>query len=225
MGKNSKVAAQRPWRMKRVAASVRSALSDRRSRWKAALVLPATLAALPVATGAHALNLGEIEPLSAIGQPFRARVALYRGAEESLQSACVSMRASRLEGNAHVPIGLPAQARLESRGAREYLFIESGEMLSEPVVQLRIEVRCPASEGVSREYLVLQDPPDPLADTTPVHPHPAASPSTPAPAPADTWERPQDGPATRPATAPRASAIARASAPAPEARRTAAPRP
>ena len=119
-----------------------------------------SVALFPLMDYAHGLTLGDIEPLSALGQPFQARVPYRLVDGETLDSQCLHLPGKRTE----TPLGLPelvnAVLRVEALEGGGYIVLQSAEKTTEPVLQLTLEVRCEKSDKLTRQYLVLLDPPE-----------------------------------------------------------------
>ena len=123
---------------------------------KASLVA-AAIATLP--SGSHAAGLGPINVFSAIGQPLRAEVELNATSQEmqSLTARIASVEAFRQASLPYSPIMSALKLAVESRGNRAVVRISSDRPLSDPFVDLLIELDW-ASGRVIREYTFLLDP-------------------------------------------------------------------
>lgn len=152
----------------------------------------------------HALALGEITVRSALGQPLRATVPVRTAPGEVLGGDCIRV-GSALSGSGLVPL---SQARVlvtgegRSGNVRE-LVITTPRPLYEPMYELALQVSCPGTPGMVRQYVLMLDLPAVLESAAPVAP-PSVAPmaSTSAALP-----RRQPAAATTPATptaAPRA---------------------
>ena len=115
-------------------------------------------AMLLVSNPGFAFMLGDMEQISVLGQPFRARVGFQLAAGESIDPGCIKAIGTRPESSMDVPVLLNARARVESGAGRDYIFLESNESLAEPIVQLTLEVRCDKTGNVTRQYTLLSDP-------------------------------------------------------------------
>lgn len=114
--------------------------------------------ALFACSPASALMLGDIEQLSALGQPYRARISFTRGLEEPLESRCINVIGKRPEGASEVTVLSSVRARVESPGDRSSIVLESNESVSEPILQLSVEVRCDPLGRVIKDYVLLLEP-------------------------------------------------------------------
>ncbi len=152
------------------------------------ILLP-TLAAVGggLAAGpAAALELGELELHSTLGQPLRASIAYAVGPNEQIDDHCVSLGA-RPAAN-----GLPALTRARIRVANGVISLKGTIPMREPLMTTRIIVKCPYTPQLIRDYLIFVDPPGfaaepvsenpsapkaPIVPLTPVAPVPEAPPA------------------------------------------------
>ncbi len=107
------------------------------------------LVALPVA----ALELGEVQVRSSIGQPLRASIAYALGPNEMLTSTCVSLQ-RRLPRDSDMPIVGPATVSIGDG----FIEIAGKSVVQEPLVTMRVNVNCPYTAKLSREYILFLDP-------------------------------------------------------------------
>ena len=107
-----------------------------------------SLAALPAA----ALELGEAQVNSSLGQPLRASIAYALAPNEALTSNCVSLQGG-LPKDA-MPVVGPATIIV----ADGIISIAGKSALREPLVTMRVNVRCPYTAQLSREYMLFIDP-------------------------------------------------------------------
>ncbi len=123
----------------------------RRSRsGKAAL--PAIVAAgggLAVGSAA-ALELGELQVQSTLGQPLRASIAYALGPNELLEDHCVAIRAGGR--------GLPGLHNASVRVSKGVISITGKSAVMEPMLSANLVVDCPYSAHVSRSYLLFINP-------------------------------------------------------------------
>ena len=136
------------------------------------------------ATDAAALELGEINVQSALGQPLRASVAFALRPNETVAEYCVSA-----VPNGHAS-GLPPIQSVRVAAGDGILRLTSRSPISEPMSSLRIVVNCPYTPHLAREYVVLVDP----VGTQPVVAAPPREDRQPV-------RRPTETPATSPAVA------------------------
>ena len=107
------------------------------------------LAALP----AGAVQLGDIEVHSRLGQPLRASIAFALGPNEQLYDFCVSLSQGRVDS------GLPAVRRASVNVANGVISLTGRTPIREPMLSARVIVDCPYSAHISREYMLFIDPP------------------------------------------------------------------
>ena len=185
---------------------------------------------------AMAMDLGQIQVKSALGQPLLAEIPLHPDSPAELQGLTVQLASSEEFARAGIVGGrttIPLHFSVANAGAgHPVIRITSSAPVDDPFLDLLIEVNGKAGKSV-REYAILLDPPNAQAATAaapapsrPVQrPKPApavasvaapSKPATPAPAPAPKPAAPvvsngQYGPVERGQTL---SAIARSVAPA-----------
>lgn len=128
-------------------------------RRKSAPLLPALVAVggacgLAV-TPAAALELGEIQVNSALGQPLRASIAYALNPNEQLSNYCIYLRPGG-SGN-----GIPVldQARISiTNGA---IVLSGNTPVREPILSMQLAVDCPYTPHLLREYTFMIDPANP----------------------------------------------------------------
>ncbi len=192
-------------------------MTSRISNWRT----PVAAAALALALGlpaldAHALALGRVNVLSALGEPLRAEIEVPDiNAEEA-----ASLKASIASGDAFRAAGLEynsalngAQVSLKRRpDGRAYLSVTNDRPVNEPFVDLILETTW-STGRVVRDYTMLFDPPNVRAQPAPsqttaagvapvaTNPLPRSTPSTAAAAPSAPTRAPRPA-VSRPAPAP-----------------------
>jgi len=135
------------------------------AKFSALVAVGSGLVALPVA----ALELGEATVRSSLGQPLRASIAFALGPNEALSSTCVSMQRS-LPKNNDMPVIGPATIKIGDG----IIAIAGKSEIREPLVSMRINVNCPYTAKLSREYILfvnpasMQTPPVERVRSTPV---------------------------------------------------------
>lgn len=188
-------------------------------RAAALAALIAVGAALP--TQAHALGLGRVTVLSALGEPLKADVDVVEISADEASSLSVNIapvaafNAAGVDYNAALT-GARVSLQQRADGSR-YLRISGERSVNEPYLDLILEVNW-ASGRLTRDYTLLFDPanlrttpaPAPLAAQIPPTPTnaPAAPPPAPVPAPAVAAVEP-----VKPATAPAPVAVAQPTPP------------
>jgi len=132
---------------------------------------------------APALMIGEMEQLSGLGQPFRARVAFQLQPGESIDPGCIRAIGTRPDSAMEVPVLLNARARIETAGTQSFIVLESGELLAEPIIHLVLDVLCERTASVTRHFTLLSDPLEMFArnEAAAVPPVAATAPSPSAP--------------------------------------------
>lgn len=138
------------------------ALVKKSSSLKSALfVVGGGIAAAPAA----ALEIGDIRVHSTIGQPLRASIAYALGPNEALADTCVSLQPMR--GGS----GLPSVDRGSLIVADGVIAIAGSAVVREPLMSLRLNIRCPYTPHLTRDYMMFIDPagttPEPIAAPTP----------------------------------------------------------
>lgn len=107
-----------------------------------------TLASLPAA----AVELGDVQVRSHLGQPLRASVAYALAPSEALSNTCVSVQSGQLPG------GAPGIGDAAVSVANGIISITGESAVREPLVSLRLNVHCPYAARISRDYTLLVDP-------------------------------------------------------------------
>ena len=127
--------------------------APRRARAFSLLLVAVWLA--PCQQLARALQLGDIEPRSLLGEPFAARIPLRTAAGEDIGLQCI-----RIVSHPDAAQGMPLPPRLrpdiETVGSKQWLAIRTPALVTAPVIGLRIEVDC--NRQLARNYVVLLNP-------------------------------------------------------------------
>ena len=118
----------------------------------ALVVVGGSIAAAP----ASALELGDVKVHSALGQPLRASISYALGPNESIADTCVSLLPA-------APGGLPSVGKGSVSVANGVIAITGAGIVREPMVTMRVSIRCPYTPRLTREYLLLIDPAEPKA--------------------------------------------------------------
>ena len=113
-------------------------------------VVGGSLVALP----AHALELGDLQVHSSLGQPLRASIAYALAPNEIVSDTCVSvqqvMSADRL----------PSVGKASLIVTNGVIAITGSRVVQEPLMSMRVTVDCPYTPHISREYtLFVATPP------------------------------------------------------------------
>ncbi len=148
-------------------------------------LLAAALLAVPLL--AHAVGLGRLTVLSALGQPLNADVqivSLQPGEEDSLRAAMASQAAFSSAGIQFNPALLGVKFAIEHRGDQVLLHLSTSQPINDPFLDMLIELQW-ASGRLVREYTFLLDPPNYAKRPQPIvaAPLPPAAPAE-APIPA-----------------------------------------
>lgn len=194
-------------------------------RWRAGVVASAVALLAGVASlPAHALSLGKISVLSALGEPLRAEIDVSQITPDeasSLKAAVATPEAFKAAGLEYTPVLAGLEVTLQRRAdGRSYLRLTSSRPVSEPFVDLVLQASWSAGR-LTRDYTMLFDPPGmrpnatAAAPTAPVLSRPSAPPAAvAAPGTREPVARPS-APATT--IRPEAAAKAPAARPAPAA--------
>ena len=127
---------------------------NRSSKLKTALVaVGGSLVATPVA----ALELGDVKVHSTLGQPLRASIAYALAPNEAISDTCVSLLSGPTSS------GLPSVSRGSMIVADGVIAITGSAIVREPLLSMRVNIRCPYTAHLTREYMLFVDP----AGTTP----------------------------------------------------------
>jgi hypothetical protein len=116
--------------------------------------LPALVAAgggLAIGSAA-ALELGELQVQSTLGQPLRASIAYALSPDEIINDRCVAVRAGGRD--------LPGLGNASVRVSKGVISISGASPVMEPMLSANIVVDCPYSAHVSRNYLLFINPQD-----------------------------------------------------------------
>ena len=125
-----------------------------------AILAVACMLAAPLSV--HAAGLGRLTVLSSLGQPLQAEieiVSLQAGEEEGLTARLASPEAFAQAGIELNPAVMGVKFALERRGGRMMLRLSSAQAISEPFLDVLVELQW-ATGRLLREYTFLLDPPD-----------------------------------------------------------------
>jgi murein DD-endopeptidase MepM/ murein hydrolase activator NlpD len=114
----------------------------------ALVVVGGSLVAAPVA----AVELGPIKVHSTLGQPLRASIQYALGPNEALTDTCVTIPRNI---DSH---GLPALNGTSLIVADGVIAITGSAIVREPLMTMRINVNCPYTAQLTREYMMFIDP-------------------------------------------------------------------
>lgn len=134
-----------------------------------------------VASPVSALELGEIQVNSTLGQPLRASIAYALNPNEQLHSYCIYLRA----GATGSGMSTISDARIAVTG--NSILLTGNTPIREPILNMRVAVDCAYTPHLLREYTLLVDPRAPVsatrsfvADNPSVEISPQAQPAKPA---------------------------------------------
>ena len=105
------------------------------------------------AVPATALELGGLNVQSTLGQPLRASIAYALGPNETLSEYCIGLRPSAGMD------GLPALRQANIRVADGVILLTGRQAVREPLLTVRLQVDCPYTPRLTREYTLFVDPP------------------------------------------------------------------
>lgn len=115
-------------------------------------LLAAGSACVLFANPVTAVELGEIQLQSSLGQPLRASIAFALAPNEQISDQCVYL-------NAAGPVqGLPAVSRATATINGQRIMLRGDIPLREPMMTLELAVNCPYTAKLKREYLLLLNP-------------------------------------------------------------------
>lgn len=134
-------------------------------------LLPALIAGSAcglIAGPVSALQLGELDVQSTLGQPLRASIAFALNPNEQLFSHCIRL------GSGKSPDGLPMLNNTSLSVANGSIMLTGASALREPMLALQITISCSYTANLTRSYTVMLDPARP-ADRSLIHEPVAAS--------------------------------------------------
>ncbi len=111
-----------------------------------------------MAVSASALELGELKVNSTLGQPLRASIAFALNPHESLYNYCVYLRPG-LAAN-----GLPSVSKATISIADGMILLSGNRVIREPLLTMQVSVDCPYTARISRQYTLMIDPAQPVAE-------------------------------------------------------------
>jgi pilus assembly protein FimV len=183
-------------------------------------IFAAALLAVPLL--AHAVGLGSLRVLSALGEPLNAEIQIvseHPGEMDSVTARLASQDAFRQAGIDFNPVLLGMKFNVERRDGKPLLKLTTTQPVNDPFLDILVELQW-ASGRLVREYTFLLDPPEYKASQF-VSPAPSVMPTEkPAAAPTEPVEErpleaapPSPPPAVTPAPAPAAAPKPAAAAP------------
>jgi hypothetical protein len=106
-------------------------------------------------TPAFALELGEVKVHSSLGQPLRASISYALGANEAISDSCVTLTPSAPGA------GLPSVDKGSMIVTDGVIAITGNAVIREPMMTMRVSIRCPYTPQLIRDYLLFIDPAEP----------------------------------------------------------------
>ena len=119
----------------------------------------ALLAVVPLL--AHAVGLGSLRVLSALGQPLDAEIQIiaeHPGVLDSVTARIASQDAFRTAGIEYNPVLLGMKVQLERRNGKPVVILTTDKPVNDPFLDILVELQW-ASGRLVREYTFLLDPP------------------------------------------------------------------
>ena len=101
---------------------------------------------------AAAIELGEAQVKSSLGQPLRASISYALAPNETLLSSCVSVQSGAPQD------ALPAIGPATITVANGIISIAGKTAIREPLVTMRVNMRCAYTANLSRDYMLFIDP-------------------------------------------------------------------
>ena len=107
---------------------------------------------------AAALELGNLNTESSLGQPLRASIAYALHPNEQLYDFCVYLRPG-LAAN-----GLPVLSKASVSIADGIILLTGSRAIREPMLTMQVSIDCPYTAHISREYTIMLNPPTPVVE-------------------------------------------------------------
>lgn len=126
-------------------------------------------------TSAAAVDLGEAQLRSRIGESLRIEIPLQGEGADSVTADCFRLGT----GDGDLPTVSNARLRVKGSGPRRRLVIDQRQAVNEPLIALSLRQEC--SGGSQRDYLLLPEPPRTKATTAPSDDPDASPPRSAAP--------------------------------------------
>jgi pilus assembly protein FimV len=124
--------------------------------------LSAAIVSALLFSNANAAGLGKLTVLSSLGQPLRAEIELTSVSKDEAGALAAKLASPEAFQQANIDLNaalLSLQFAVEQRGGRQFIRITSTQPLSEPFVDMLMELSSPNGRLI-REYTFLLDPPD-----------------------------------------------------------------
>ncbi|TDJ10465.1 MAG: hypothetical protein E2O63_05780, partial [Gammaproteobacteria bacterium] len=111
-----------------------------------------------MAVSASAVELGELKINSTLGQPLRASIAYALNPHEAIYDYCVYLRPG-LAAN-----GLPSVGRATVSVADGMILLAGNRAIREPLLTMQVSVDCPYTAHISRQFTLMIDPAQTVAE-------------------------------------------------------------
>ncbi len=111
-----------------------------------------------MAVSASAVELGELKINSTLGQPLRASIAFALNPHEAIYDYCVYLRPG-LAAN-----GLPSVSRATVSIADGMILLAGNRAIREPLLTMQVSVDCPYTAHISRQFTLMIDPAQTVAE-------------------------------------------------------------
>lgn len=139
-----------------------------------------------MAVPAWALELGQLNVESGLGQPLRASIAYALNPNERLYDFCVYLRPGISAS------GLPVLSKASVSVADGMILLSGKGIIREPLLTMQVSIDCPYTAQLSRDYTLMLDPPQSLGAAPAVAGSPAMAAPVAATAPvASPSQKPQ----------------------------------
>jgi len=109
---------------------------------------------------ASALELGDLNINSSLGQPLRASIAYALNPHEQLYDFCVYLRPGLAAS------GLPVLSKATVSIADGAILLTGSRAIREPLLTMQVSIDCPYTAHISREYTLMINPPTPVVEVT-----------------------------------------------------------
>ena len=110
-------------------------------------------AASVFASPASALELGQLQLESTLGQPLRASIAYALNSHEELYDFCVFLN------KGVVANGLPTLTKAQVSITDSHILLSGAVPIREPLLSMRLTVDCPYTATLARDYMLMINPP------------------------------------------------------------------
>ncbi len=122
-----------------------------------------------MAVSASALELGELKINSTLGQPLRASIAYALNPHEAIYDYCVYLRPGLVTN------GLPSVSKAAISITDGMILLAGNRAIREPLLTMQVSVDCPYTAHITRQFTLLVDPAQTVAEAPVVVASSAAS--------------------------------------------------